>query len=74
MQQTGEPKANAVTVPPSLKGLYIVSREDTPLKSTHILGGKYYECMQCSLSPKETSLIRTELFGRRGVLIRGGLL
>ncbi len=32
----------------------------------------YYECMY--LSPKDTSLIRTELFGRRGVLIRGGPL
>ena len=30
--------------------------------------------MWCSLSPKDTSLIRTELFGKRGVLIRGGLL
>ncbi len=28
----------------------------------------------CSLSPKDTSLIKTELIGRRAVLIRGGLL
>ncbi len=30
--------------------------------------------MYDSHSPKDTSLIRTELLGRRGVLIRGGLL
>ncbi len=30
--------------------------------------------MWCSLSPKDTSLIRTHFWGRRGVPIRGGLL
>ncbi len=52
---------------PSLKGH---SRKDTPLERTQIFGGKYCERMWCSLSPKDTSLIRTEFFGRSGVLIR----
>ena len=34
----------------------------------------YCECLRCSVSPKCTSLIRTEFFGRRGVFIKGGLL
>ncbi len=51
----------------------IFSREDTPLERTQIFGSKYYDCMQCSLSPKDTFLIRTELSGRRGVLITVGI-
>ncbi len=57
---------------PSLKGH---SLEGTPLYKGHkFLAATtgYYECTWCSLSPKDTSLIRTELFGRRGVLITGG--
>ena len=49
-------------------------REDTPLERIQIFGHKYSECMQCSLSPKDIFLIRTQLFGRRSVPIRGGLL
>ena len=49
-------------------------KDDTPLERTQVFGNKYHECMWCSLSPKDTSLVRTELFGRRGVLIREGLL
>ncbi len=30
--------------------------------------------MMLTLSPRDPSLIRTEFLGRRGVLIRGGLL
>ncbi len=56
---------------PSLKGH---SRKDTPLQRMQIFGSKYCECMWCSLSPKDTSLIRRDFLGRRGVLIRGGLL
>ena len=58
---------------PSLNGH---SREDTPLKRTQILASKYHECIYDapSLIPKDSSLIRTELFGRRGVPIGAGLL
>ncbi len=56
---------------PSLKGH---SREDTPLERTQFLGSKYSEYMWCSPLIKDTSLIRTELFGRKGVLLRGRLI
>ena len=55
------------TVVPLLKD----SLERTPLYKGHMFASKYWECMWCSLSPKDTSLIRTEFLGRRGVLIRG---
>ncbi len=54
---------------PSLKRHSL--REETPLKRTQILGSKYCVCMWCSLSPKHTSVIRTEFFGRKGFPIRG---
>ncbi len=54
--------------------LKTLSREDTPPGRTQILRSNHHECMWYSLSPNDTSLIRTELFGRRGVPIRGGLL
>ncbi len=44
------------------------------IERTQIPGSKCYECMQCSLSLKDTSLIRTERISRRGVLNRGGPL
>ncbi len=51
------------------------SREDTPLEfRTQILGIKYCEYMRRSLSLKDTPIIRTKLFSRRVVLIRGRLL
>ena len=56
---------------PSLKGH---SLERTPSLAL-FLGSKcrnHGRYMSCSLSPKDTSLIRTEFFGRRGVLIRRG--
>ncbi len=56
---------------PSLKGH---SRVDTHVERSLFLGRKCSEYMWCSLSSKCTSLIRTELLGSRGVLIRGGLL
>ncbi len=56
---------------PSLKGQ---SLERTPLYKGQFFCSKYCECVWCSLLPKDTSLIRTEFFGRRGVLIRWGLL
>ena len=37
---------------------------------TQILGSKDHACMWSALSPKGTSLIRTELIGRRGALIK----
>ncbi len=33
-----------------------------------------YKTYKVSLSPKETSLIRTEFLGRKGILVRGGIL
>ncbi len=50
---------------PSLKGH--LSNKDRII-------GKYYGCLKSSLSPKDTPLMRTELFDRRGVLTRGVLL
>ncbi len=58
----------------SCRALY---RDHTHLERTHILRSKcheYCECMWCSHTPEDTSLLRTELFGRRGVLIKRGLL
>ncbi len=55
-----------VTVVPILKETL---REDIPLKRTKIHGNRYYECVYCSLSPKDTSQIKTELFGKKGILI-----
>ncbi len=54
---------------PSLKGHS--NREDTPLERTQIFGSKYYECNTPS---HQRTPLRTELFGRRGVLIIGGPL
>ncbi len=51
-----------------------LSTETSPLESTPIPGSKYFERMWCSLSPKDTSLIRRQLFDRRAVPIRGGML
>ncbi len=58
---------------PCLKGH---SLERNPLERTQFLGSKCNTCkyMRYSLSKKDTSIISTELFGRRGVLIRGGKL
>ncbi len=49
--------------------------ENTTLDRTQILSNKSHgshECLWYLFSPKDTSLIRAELFARRGVPIRGG--
>lgn len=53
----------------SLKSL---SGEDTPPVRAQILESKDYECKK-ELSPKDTNLVRTELFGRRCFTMRRGL-
>ena len=67
----------------------VVSFKGRSLESTHLLKGHTFlaasimstscEYMWCSLLPKDTSLIRTECFGRRGLSLSmlhvlGGLL
>ncbi len=51
----------------------VVQREHQTRKDTSSWE-KVPECMWCSLSPKDTSLIWTKSFGRMGVPIRGRLL
>ncbi len=54
------------------------SRKDALLEKMQFFVSEYWECMcmmWCSLSPKDTFLMRTELlWHRRGVPIREGLL
>ena len=58
----------------SLKG-HSLERTSLYIKRHNFLAASTdCECIWCSLSPKDTSLIRTDFFGRRGALIRGGLL
>ncbi len=58
---------------PSLKGHTL---ERAPLYKGHkcLASSVDCVCIWCSLSPKDTSLIRTDFFGRRDALTRGGLL
>ncbi len=49
-----------------------LSRKDTPLERTQICGSKYRELHVVLPLKKRTSLIKTEFFGRKGVLNRGG--